>query len=300
MRRLILLLLVAGLAFTGLGFWTAVQDPQVVRYRLAMPGLQAPLRIVQLSDSHVGSIDMPASRLDRVVAQMNALKPDLVLLTGDYVSGDPDKLSMAQTRAALEPFKALRAPLGVFAVLGNHDDPAKTAMALAGSRVRLLVGARAEAGPLQLVGVDDIARGSPAVEQMRAVIRAAPLDKPMLVVVHRPTWIQWLPPRPAVLMIGGHTHGGQFKLPIIGAWAIDEFYAKHQRGIFTEGPHRMMVSSGLGTTNLPFRIGVPPEIVELTLVPAVAGNASTALPAAAGNAAIALPTQLGRNSGTDK
>jgi predicted MPP superfamily phosphohydrolase len=276
-------------AFAGFGFWMAVQDPQVVRYSLAMPGLTTPLRIVQLSDSHVGSIDMPASRLDRVVAQMNALKPDLVLLTGDYVSGDPDKWSMAQTRAALEPFKALQAPLGVFAVLGNHDDPAKTAMALAGSPVRLLVGDRTDVGPLQIVGVDDIARGSPALERMRAVIRSAPPEKPMLVVVHRPTWIQSLPPRPAVLMIGGHTHGGQLKLPIIGAWAIDEFYATHQRGIFNEGPHRMMVSSGLGTTNLPMRIGVPPEIVELMLVPAAARNAS-----------IDLPAQPGRNSGTDR
>lgn len=289
MRRLILFLLVAGLAFAGLGFWTAVQDPQVVRYRHAIPGLSAPVRIVQLSDSHVGSIDMPASRLARVVAQMNALKPDLVLLTGDYVSGNPDKWSLVQTRAALEPFKALQAPLGVFAVLGNHDDPAKTTTALAGSPVRLLVGARADAGPLQIVGVDDITRGSPAVERMRSVVRAAPLDKPMLVVVHRPSWIQWLPERPSVLMIGGHTHGGQLKLPIIGAWAINEFYATHQRGIFIEGPHRLMVSSGLGTTNLPMRIGVPPEIVELTLVPAPAGNASRT-----------LPDQPGRNSGTDK
>lgn len=289
MRRLILLLLVAGLAFAGLGFWTAVQDPQVVRYRLAIPGLSAPVRIVQLSDSHVGSIDMPASRLVRVVAQMNALKPDLVLLTGDYVSGNPDKWSLVQTRAALEPFKALQAPLGVFAVLGNHDDPAKTTTVLAGSPVRLLVGARADAGPLQIVGVDDITRGSPAVERMRSVVRAAPLDKPMLVVVHRPSWIQWLPERPSVLMIGGHTHGGQLKLPIIGAWAINEFYATHQRGIFIEGPHRLMVSSGLGTTNLPMRIGVPPEIVELTLVPAPAGSAART-----------LPDQPGRNSGTDK
>lgn len=300
MGRLILFLFVAGLAFVGFGFWTAVQDPQVVRYRLAMPGLVAPLRIIQLSDSHVGSIDMPPSRLARVVAQMNALKPDLVLLTGDYVSGDPDKWSMAQTRAALEPFKALKAPLGVFAVLGNHDDLAKTTKILAGSPVRLLVGTRADAGPLQIVGVDDIARGSLAVETMRAAIRAAPLDKPMLVVVHRPTWIQWLPARPSVLMVAGHTHGGQFKLPIIGAWAIDEFYATHQRGIFNEGPHRMLVSSGLGTTNLPLRIGVPPEIVELTLVPATAGNAPRTLPATAGNAPKALSAQPGKNSGTDR
>jgi uncharacterized protein len=267
MRRLILFVFFAGLAVVIFGVWGAVQDPRVVRYRLAMPGLAAPLRIVQLSDSHASRIDMPPERLARVVAQMNALKPDMILLTGDYVSGDPDRWSAAETRAALAPFGRLRAPLGVFAVLGNHDDRDKTEAGFAGGPVRLLVGERVDAGPVQIVGVDDIARGSPAVEDMRRAIRLAPPGKPVLVVVHRPTFVEWLPARP-VLMIAGHTHGGQFKLPILGAWAIDDFYAAHQRGVFGEGPHRLLVSSGLGTTNLPMRIGVPPEIVELTLVPA--------------------------------
>jgi predicted MPP superfamily phosphohydrolase len=269
MRRLILLVVFAGLALAAFGVWSALQDPVVVRYRLPMPGLKAPLRIVQLSDSHVSRIDMPPERLARVVAQMNALHPDLFLLTGDYVSGDPERWSAAETRAALAPFAALRAPLGVFAVLGNHDDPLRTLAGLAGGPVRLLVGQRADAGPVQIVGVDDIARGSPAVEAMRHAIRDAPKDKPLIVIVHRPTYVEWLQQRP-VLMIAGHTHGGQIKLPIIGAWAIDSFYATHQRGVFQEGRHRLLVSSGLGTTNLPVRIGVPPEIVELTLVPAPA------------------------------
>ena len=275
MRRLILFLLVVGLGAAVFGVWSAQQAPQVVRYTLQMPGLSAPLRIVQLSDSHASRIDMPPERLARVVTQINTLKPDIVLLTGDYVSGNPDRWNAAETRAALAPFDGLRAPLGVFAVLGNHDDPVKTAAALRKGPVKLLVGKHVDAGPVTIVGVDDIARGSPAVERMRALIRAAPAGKPILVVVHRPTYVEWLQTRP-VLMIAGHTHGGQFKLPIIGAWAIDSFYAAHQHGVFREGPHRLLVSSGLGTTGIPMRIGVPPEIVELTLIP------------------------QGRNSGTDR
>lgn len=278
MRRLFLIVMIAGLGLVAFGVWGALQDPLVVRYRLAMPGLAGPFRIVQLSDSHVSRIDMPPERLARIVEQMNALHPDMILLTGDYISGNPDRWTAVETRAALAPFDRLHAPLGVFAVLGNHDDARKTRAGFACGPVRLLVGERVDAGPVQIVGVDDIARGSPAVEAMRSAITKAPPSKPLLVVVHRPSFVEWLPKRP-VLMIAGHTHGGQLKLPIIGAWAINSFYATHQRGVFQYGRQRLLVSSGLGTTNLPMRIGVPPEIVEITLVP------------------VGLQ---GRNSGTDR
>ena len=167
----------------------------------------------------------------------------------------------------------LRAPLGVFAVLGNHDGQSKTALALAGGPVKLLVGQRVDAGPVSIVGADDIMRGSPAIEAMRRAIRRAPPDKPVIVLAHEPIHFTWLEARP-VLMIAGHTHGGQIKLPIIGAWAINAFYAAHQRGFFHEGRQRLFVSSGLGTTALPMRIGVPPEIVELTLLPDQPGRKS--------------------------
>ena len=109
MRRLFLILVGLGLAVAAFGVSSAQQAPVVVRYRLEMPGLAAPLRIVQLSDSHASRIDMPPARLARIVAQINALNPDLVLLTGDYVSGDPDRWSLAETRIALAPFDRLRA-----------------------------------------------------------------------------------------------------------------------------------------------------------------------------------------------
>lgn len=266
MRRIILIVAGCTLALALFAVWGALQDPQVARYRATLPGLSAPLRVVQLSDSHASTLDMPPARLRRVVGMMNALAPDLIVLTGDYVSGNPDRWSAAQTREALAPFDGLQAPLGVFAVLGNHDGPANTAAALRQGPVRLLVGQRVDAGPVTIVGADDFQRGSPAVEAMRAAIRTAPPDKPVLVLVHEPVFFEWLPPRP-VVMIAGHTHGGQVMLPIVGAWSTNEFYAAHRRGWFVRGVQRMLVSSGLGTTDLPIRIGVPPEIVLLTLVP---------------------------------
>jgi predicted MPP superfamily phosphohydrolase len=169
--------------------------------------------------------------------------------------------------------------LGSYAILGNHDNPAPTAKAFAHGPVRLLVDERIEIGPLQIVGADSIQRGSPAVEAMRHSIGKAKHGKPLLVIVHEPVFFTWLYPARPVLMIAGHTHGGQVNLPLLGAIMLPtDFYRSHRRGVFREGVHTLLVSSGLGTTNLPIRIGVPPEIVELTL----------------------LPAQPGRNSGTDK
>lgn len=281
MRRFLLILFFGGLALAAFGVAMALRDPVVAQYRLAMPGLAAPLRIVQLSDSHASAIDMPASRLARVVAIINARRPDIIVLTGDYVSGDPDAWDAKRTAAALAPFQALRAPLGVFAVPGNHDNLESTRAALASGTVRLLVGERFDAGPIQIVGADDIMRGSPAVEAMRRAIAKTAPDRPVLVIAHEPVFFSWLRPAIPVVMLAGDTHGGQILLPVIGSWRGYPFYSDNRRGLFSEGPHRLIVSSGLGTSTLPMRIGVPPEIVELTLVPA--------------------PGQLpGRKSGTDR
>jgi uncharacterized protein len=279
LRLALLLIVVAGLGLSVFGVVSAQRAPIVARYSIAMPGLSAPLRIVQLSDSHASAIDMPVARLGRVVAQINALQPDVVLLTGDYVSGDPDRWGVAATEKALAPFKALQAPLGVYAVNGNHDNPGSTSKALRSGPVRLLVGEAADVGPVTIVGADSIQRGTIAVEAMRKAIHKAPKDKPVLVIVHEPIFFTWLYPRRPVLMIAGHTHGGQVVLPLFGPIMLPtDFYRSHRRGVFREGIHTLLVSSGLGTTAIPVRIGVPPEIVELTLV----------------------PVQPGRNSGTDR
>ena len=289
MRRLLLLIILAGLALFAFGFYSAQQDPQVAAYRIAVPGLTRQVRILQLSDSHASAIDMRPARLARVAAMVNARKPDLILLTGDYISGNPDRWDTAETRAAIAPFKALKAPLGVFAVMGNHDDRFKTAAAMAAANIRLLVGERVDIGPLSLVGVDDITSGSPAVEAMRKAIRRAPAGKPIIAVAHEPVFMIWLQQRP-MLMIAGHTHGGQIHLPVIGSWPTLQYYTDHRRGFYREGRHMLVVSSGLGTTALPIRIGVPPEIAEITLVPAT----GPARPDEQNT------NQPGRNSGTDK
>jgi predicted MPP superfamily phosphohydrolase len=290
--RALLSTLVAAIALVLLyGVWEAAQAPRLVRYSIAMPGLSRPLRVLLLSDTHASAVDMRPARLRAIVAQVNARQPDIVVLAGDYVSGDPENWSSGETVAALAPFAGLRARLRVFAVLGNHDDPVLTRFAFAGTGVQLLVGQRADAGPLQIVGSDDIMRGSPAVEAMRRAIRRGDRARPMLVVAHEPSFFPWLTdnaPRrtlPAgMVMLVGHTHGQQIYIPGLGRHIFLPYYANHRRGVYRAGGNTMLVTSGVGTTAIPLRINVPPEIVELSLLPAV-------LPA---------PVQAGRNSGTDR
>ncbi len=260
--------MIAGLiaALPLYGLWEAMQTPVIVRYRVALAGLDHPIRIVQLSDSHVGGLGMPASRLADIVGQIKGLQPDMVVLTGDYISGYANSSSPQLTRAALAPFFALRAPLGVYAVLGNHDSPAWTQAALAGSPVRFLRDAGVDTGPVYVVGADDITGPRKPVEKMRAQVRLGPTGKPIIILTHEPDFFQWMVP-PGDLMIAGHTHGGQIKLPWLGTILNGEYDGSHLRGVFAEHGYKMVVSSGVGSSVLPIRIGVPPEIVELTLVP---------------------------------
>lgn len=263
--------LLAGFMFLAL-VGGAIQDPRVVRYRVAAAGLARPVRIVQLSDSHGGPVDMPPARLARIVAAMNALKPDLVVLTGDYISGYPHQWSDAATARVLRPFRRLRAPLGVYAVLGNHDGAGPTRRGLAGTGAELLQSRRVDVGPFQLVGADDMLGAGQPVEAMRHLVRAAPPGKPVVVIAHEPDFFAGLPPR-AALMIVGHTHGGQIVLPLLGPPSLSAFADRHMRGQFVEHGQTLIVSSGVGTSLLPIRFGVPPEIVAIDLVPAAALSA---------------------------
>ncbi len=279
-----------GLAVAGWAVAGALADPVVVRYQVALPGLAAPLRLVQLSDSHAG-IDMPASRLDRVVAQINALRPDIVVLTGDYVSGDPADWSLGQVREAVAPFAGLKPRLGVLAVVGNHDDPAKTRWAFEGTSVDLLQNEAVSLGGVDFVGADDLGAPARPVERLRKEVRGLKNSRqPIVVLAHEPDFFQYLPRRVG-LMVAGHTHGGQIRLPIPMKLSLGPYADAHLRGRFDEGGHVLIVSSGLGTSLLPMRVNVPPELVVIELTPA---------PATADMRPPAGDHSVGRKSGTDR
>ncbi len=259
------LLVLAAIAFAILGWREATRVPVVVRYDVAVPNWpagQPPLRIVQLSDTHAGLPDMPLDRLYAIIAQANALKPDLIVLTGDYQGEKLFVRTPTNLDKVVKPFRALRSRLGTFAVRGNHDDAFWSPIVLPRYRLTYLQNRWADAGPVIIAGIDDLSMGSPNVA---AALAGIPPGKPVIMLMHEPDNFVDVPASVA-LTIAGHTHGGQMTWPFVGApWIGTEFGRDHRRGLYVEGGHTLIVSSGVGTTTVPIRLGVPPEIVLITL-----------------------------------
>ncbi|HEY5711415.1 MAG TPA: metallophosphoesterase [Allosphingosinicella sp.] len=271
LRRFFLLLVALGFALLGWAYWSAVADPVVRRAEIELadwPAGAPPIRVVLISDLHVAGPDMPPSRLARIVDQVNALEPDLVLIAGDFVS---DKRVSTRTYGADEavaPLARLRAPLGVVAVLGNHDhwrDAGAMRSALAAAGVRLLDNDAAAVGPLAIGGLDDAFTGHEDVVSTLARMRTLPGAR--ILLSHSPDPFP-LVPREIGLMLAGHTHCGQIRLPLIGAVStMSDFGERYACGLIREDGKTLIVSAGLGTSILPLRLGAPSDLWLIRLGP---------------------------------
>ncbi len=256
--------------FLGVGLWNATRPPQLVEARLPLAGLPAgtELRVLMMGDTHFGFPDMGTGRLLRIVAQANALKPDLIVLTGDYSGGKIIDWPRVRLETALPPLAALKAPLGAWAVMGNHDVEAWTPKIMALQvQPKLLVNAHADVGPLVIVGLASATHGADPAKALAGV----PPGKPILMLLHEGDHLDWLTPPPAnpVLVLSGHTHGGQVVLPGVGS--VGSLLLGTPlciRGACRVNGWPLFVTSGVGTSWLPIRYGVRPEIVLLTLVAA--------------------------------
>jgi predicted MPP superfamily phosphohydrolase len=264
------ILAVAGL---GLAAWAGWWEPSSLRlstYRVAQPSpLLKGLRIAVISDLHGGAPWIDAAKIDRVVAMTNAARPDLVLLTGDYVITGVLGGHHLPIQAIVAHLKGLHAPLGVYAVQGNLDrwedaDVVAAAFRQAGipdleNRHVMLPAPR---GPVALVGIGDRTSGGDDRD-----VALAGINGPALCFTHSPDIFRHLPPACA-LTIAGHTHGGQVWLPLLGRPAArmsSRYGQRYAIGVIHEDNRLMFVSSGIGTSMLPLRFGVPPEISLLTL-----------------------------------
>ncbi|MGB8507571.1 MAG: metallophosphoesterase [Pyrinomonadaceae bacterium] len=221
-------------------------------------------RIGQLTDIHHSSL-VPIEEVRRAVELANRTRPDVFVLTGDYTTG---------RRRYIEPCAAalgeLKAPCGVWAVLGNHDhltDAELTARALSGRGVNVLINAstvlRRGDETLQLTGVDDWGWGK--ADWPRAFY-GLDLARPTVLLSHEPAVFDVAETRGISLTISGHTHGGQIRLPFIGApvgYLSEEFH--YLGGLYERGDARLYVSRGTGMTGLPIRLGARPEIAVLRL-----------------------------------
>lgn len=269
MTRLVLALFAIGAVLLGIGYRNAVADPVVRTAMIRLPDWprgEPPVRVALLSDLHVAGPDMPPERLARIVAQVNARRPDLVLLAGDFVSDKRLGTHRYPVTEAVAPLAGLRAPLGVVAVLGNHDhwrDTAAFRAALPRVGVRVLSNQVTRIGPLLLAGSDDDYTGRANVAAL--VREAAGEPGPIVVLSHSPDIVPALPPRMR-LVLAGHTHCGQFDLPLIGRPATMSRYGERFAcGLIREPGRVVVVGAGLGTSLLPLRYGVPPDWWLLTL-----------------------------------
>jgi predicted MPP superfamily phosphohydrolase len=225
---------------------------------------ERPLRIVQITDPHLGPF-MSVERLRRVAARAVSKQPDLILLTGDFLTmesqSDPDLL-----RRALEPLRAM--PGRVFACYGNHDHEARATVtrALAENGVTLLVDEErvvlTEAGPVQIVGMDFVRRDRHAHLQRVCAEHPRRPGVTRIVLLHDPGAFRHLPEGEGDLVLSGHTHGGQVGLVSLGlSWTFLRLFGLRipDHGFWARGRDRMYVHRGTGHYGFPLRLGVPSE-----------------------------------------
>ena len=258
---LVAAIVVAAAVVAAVLYRNAVATPVVVAYDVTVPGWTGPpLRIAQVTDIHMGVPDMPATRVAALVRQVNALHPDLIALTGDYHGGKIIDTASGNLDDAVRPLARLRSRLGTFAVRGNHDEPYWSPRVLPRYGMTYLQNTHVDAGPVTVAGIDDLSTGSPDI--VAALDGIAP-GRPVILLMHEPDGFAGVPASVA-LTLAGHTHGGQIKLPLFGTPLTNTRFG-YVRGRYVVGGRTLIVSSGVGTSIVPLRLGVPPEIVVVTL-----------------------------------
>jgi len=288
-------LLLAGLLALGaIGLWAFWIEPDSLRvgeYRIAVPRWPegAPLRIALLSDLHVGSPYNGPDKLRAIVRRTNGAEPQIILLAGDYVIHGVLFGAFVTPEDTAAILRDLKAPLGVYAVLGNHDysfNAPRIARALRVAGIRVLedegvrfggpgapgedgsaggAGAPVAVPSFWLVGVSDFLDGPHDLHKALAQVTD---EAPVILMTHNPDLFPEIPARVG-LTLAGHTHGGQVFLPLLGRPIVpSRFGDRYAAGIVVERGRSLFVTTGLGTSIVPVRFRVPPEISLLTLVPA--------------------------------
>ena len=271
--KIILLALLCCMAFLAL--WAFVIEPSrlVLREtRITAPSWPANLkglRIAVISDLHAGSPFITLDKIHQIVEMTNAARPDLILLPGDFVISGMPGGSFMEPDVIAQALKGLRARFGVFATLGNHDwwyngQRVKKSLENAGVTVLENDSAMIErnGAAIYVVGIGDKWEGNPDIASALAKVGDG---APIIALTHNPDIFPSIPARVA-LTIAGHTHGGQVALPVIGRPIVpSDFGERYAAGYIVEGSKHLFVTTGVGTSILPVRFRVPPEISLLTI-----------------------------------
>jgi uncharacterized protein len=230
----------------------------------ALPSAFQGLRVVQISDIHHG-LFLPKEWLSEAVRQANRLNPDIIALTGDFVT-----YSRRNIGPAAELLGRLRARYGVYAVLGNHDfrvDASAISEALQAQHIDVLRNRHVTlwfgGESVYLAGVDDYGYGA----DLRRAMRGVPREAATILLAHNPRVIHLASRQGVSLVLSGHTHGGQVNLPLLGTvYGRSPERLRYKIGWDRMGATQIYVSRGIGTIVLPWRLRCPAEITHLELL----------------------------------
>lgn len=277
LRRLsfpVLCLIALGLAVYA--FWIEPRRLVVTEVTLPIENLAEEVRVVMIADPQPAGPHLPPERVHEIMAKAAALNGDIVLLLGDYVSSIPLRTSFTEPAETAAALGRLKAPMGVYAVLGNHDwgwnGPMMRRLLQAEgievleNRARL---ARDGDKALWIAGLaDPITR----FYNLPGTLAQTDSAAPVILLTHTPDVFPQVPDSVA-LTLAGHTHGGQVYLPGLGRLIVPSRYGqRYAYGHIVEDGRHLFVSSGIGNAILPVRFLTPPELVVITLTPGTSAD----------------------------
>ncbi len=267
-RQLSRSLALAPFGVSAYGVYVASRAFEIERVVVSWPRIPDGLRgltIVQLTDIHVGPF-MSEWRLEEYAHIVNRLEPDLIVITGDFVSS-----SNRYVAPAIRALSSLRARLGVFGTIGNHEHYTDSISPLIDGfsrhNMKILLNESVhldvDGVKLHLVGIDYLPSTAAGFDEVAHGLIA---DGPTILLSHQPNVFPRAAERGIDLTLAGHTHGGQIVLDVLGVKISPvSLRTPYVAGLFHLGDSRLYVSRGLGTTGPPVRVNAPPEITHMTL-----------------------------------
>jgi len=265
----------------GLGvqaFWVEPDALVVREYELALPNWPRSLngfRIAAVGDVHGGAPFIDRPKLEEMARRVSAAQPDLVVWLGDYVIQGVVGGRFMDPETVASILRTARGKFGQFAILGNHDrwlDPNRVERAFSSNGIPVLRWqsrvVSVNGATLHVAGLDDFELSPDYWKHFEAARNnwlQTPTGEPLLVLSHNPDVFPWVPGR-VDLTLAAHTHAGQVTFPLLGSLIVpSSFGQRFVRGHIVEEGRHLFVNPGIGTSIIPVRFGVPPEISVLTL-----------------------------------
>lgn len=248
--------------------------PRLVRREISLrrwPAQMDGFTIALLSDFHYDPV-FSIHPIKSAVEIANGLRPDLIVLTGDFVTvplvgSDVNAASAAEPCAQL--LSRLQAPHGVWAIMGNHDafsDPRRVTSALLAHGIPVLSNLSTpierNAGRFWLAGVEDVSRN---MADLPTALQRVPANEAVVLLAHEPDYADYVSQYPVDLQLSGHSHGGQVRLPLIPPLYLPDLAKKYYLGLYRIGDLTLYTNAGLGTIRLPMRLNCPPEVTLITV-----------------------------------